>query len=137
MPYRIAVTIATAMVLLGGITGAALLVAGPGHGPMRQPVHEVEHGFTLASLDHDVSEHYRYAAAHPRTYSMVPCYCGCDTMLGHRDLLDCFVLPEGGWESHASGCAVCLDESEMVRSGLEGGRPPPKVAAAVIEEYTT
>jgi hypothetical protein len=68
-----------------------------------------------------IAEHYRFAAAHPRVYDVVPCFCGCESMLGHRSLLTCFVRPEGGWERHASGCAVCTEESSIIRSMLADG----------------
>lgn len=66
--------------------------------------------------------HYEGAAAHPDVFSEVPCFCGCDAMLGHRHLLDCFVrADDDGWEAHAISCGVCLREAEQVLALIAGG----------------
>jgi hypothetical protein len=93
-------------------------------------------GFMLTSLSEDVASHYHFADAHPSTYEQVPCFCGCDAMLGHRSLLDCFVKPDGsGWESHASGCAVCVQESQMIRRMLDRGIGPDAIADTIVAHY--
>lgn len=92
-------------------------------------------GFSIDGLPPEVAGHYRFAASHLREFSLIPCYCGCQNMLGHRSLADCFVRPEGGWEQHAAGCGICLGEAAMARSLLEEGRSPPQVAEAVIDSY--
>jgi hypothetical protein len=88
-------------------------------------------------MPHRTAEHYRFAAAHAGVYEQVPCFCGCEAMLAHRSLLDCFVRPEGGWERHASACSVCLDESEMVRSMLARGSPTERIRSEIVAAYTT
>jgi hypothetical protein len=90
----------------------------------------------LADLAPSVAAHYHLAAEHPRAFGQVPCFCGCEATLDHRSLLDCFVRPGGGWERHASGCAVCIDESEMVRTMLARGSPVSLIRAEVIAAYT-
>jgi len=93
-------------------------------------------GFMLSSVSPEMASHYHFADAHPSMYEQVPCFCGCDTMLGHRSLLDCFVKPDGsGWESHASGCAVCTQESQMIRRMLDRGIPPDQIASSIIAHY--
>ncbi|MBI3648861.1 MAG: hypothetical protein HY240_08960 [Actinobacteria bacterium] len=90
----------------------------------------------LSTVSPEVASHYRFAAAHPGVYAQVPCYCGCDDSLGHRNLLDCFVRSDGkGWDAHASGCGVCMGESEMVRPLVAKGRSPTQIRDAVIAEY--
>lgn len=131
----IAVTVATLMV--GGSigVGAAVLVGGGVHEEMTMPVYpggEID----LASLPPSVTAHYHFAADHPRVYQQVPCFCGCDATLEHRSLLNCYVRPDGGWERHASGCAVCIDESRMIRTMLARGSPVSVIRAEVTEAYT-
>jgi hypothetical protein len=93
-------------------------------------------GFMLDSLPPEMASHYHFADAHPSMYEQVPCFCGCDTMLGHRSLLDCFVKPDGsGWESHASGCAICAQESRMIRRMLDRGIPPDEIASTIVAHY--
>lgn len=64
---------------------------------------------------------YRAAHEHADIYAEVPCFCGCEAMLGHRHLLDCFARPNGGWEAHALGCGVCLGEAQQVEDLLAIG----------------
>lgn len=77
--------------------------------PMMQvaPGGEIE----LASLPADHRHLYEAAADDEEAFSAVRCYCGCESFLDHATLRDCFVRPEGGWERHATGCAVCLGEA--------------------------
>ena len=68
----------------------------------------------LASLPTAHQSMYLAVADDPGTFREVTCYCGCESFLDHRQLLDCFVRPEGGWERHATGCTVCLGEARDV-----------------------
>ncbi len=75
---------------------------------------------------------YRGAEAHADAFAAVPCFCGCEEMLGHRHLLDCFVRPDGdGWEAHAAGCAVCLGEAAQVLDLVAAGATTPEIVEAV------
>ena len=73
----------------------------------------------LAKVAPETAALYRYAADHPADFAQIRCYCGCDAMLGHRNLADCYVTPAGAWDAHASGCAVCADEATTVRRHLD------------------
>lgn len=46
--------------------------------------------------------------------------------LPHRSLRDCFLRPDGSYESHASGCPVCteiaLAAEEAAEAGMSHGR---------------
>lgn len=69
-----------------------------------------------------IAVHYRAAHDHPDVFAAVPCFCGCQEMLDHRHLLDCFARPDGsGWEAHAAGCGVCLGEAQQVEDLLAAG----------------
>lgn len=80
---------------------------------------------------------YRGADAHADVFSATPCFCGCEAMLGHRHLLDCFERPDGsGWEAHALGCAVCLGEAQQVLDLVAAGTPTADIVQTVIDEWS-
>ena len=90
----------------------------------------------LATMGPDIAAHYEFAAAHGDVYTQIPCYCGCDRTLGHRNLKDCFVRADGtGWDAHASGCAVCTNESTAVRDSLAAGVAPADIRTQIIAQY--
>ena len=126
--------VAFAMVLtivLGGFIGYTM--GGGNHG-MNAMAPQAQ-GMMLDALPADVAVHYQYAAAHPGDYGQMACYCGCQATLDHKSLLDCFVRPSGGWDPHASGCAVCVQESQMVRHMLEMGRQPSAISVAIDAKF--
>ena len=91
----------------------------------------------IATLDAELAAMYRGAKAHAGHFKDVPCFCGCDrTRLEHRHLLDCFVLKDGGgWESHATGCAVCQGEARLALELYEQGVDPDEVRDLVVAEF--
>lgn len=129
---------AIVLVVTGGLAGVAMGTHG-GTGMSTGSTTAAEAApmaFMLDSVPMDVAAHYHFAAAHPNAYGMIPCFCGCRATLDHKNLHDCFVRPDGGgWEVHASGCAVCIDESTTVRRMLRQGRPKAQVRDAVLADY--
>ncbi len=131
-------------VLLVGVVGMGIRdglrpdhagFAGPGDGTVML---DVAPGGVIdpASVPEGMAVLYRGAEAHPDAFAAVPCFCGCEQMLGHRHLLDCFVRPDGsGWEAHASGCGVCLGEATQVLALLEEGASIDEIVPAVIERW--
>jgi len=70
-----------------------------------------------------VESGYRLAVENQQLFDRMPCYCGCGAMPEdpHRNLLDCFINNDGSFDSHASGCDVCLDiASDVVQWRAEG-----------------
>lgn len=72
---------------------------------------------------------YQYAMEHPDMLEFQPCYCGCGAM-GHLNNLDCFIqdVDEVGtvtYDSHASGCGICVDIALDVKRMQEEGRWSP------------
>jgi Protein of unknown function with PCYCGC motif len=51
------------------------------------------------------SEAYRIARKRPDLLAKLHCYCGCDRVLGHRNLLDCYR------STHAASCEICIGEA--------------------------
>ena len=89
----------------------------------------------LASLPSEHQVLYEAAVADPEAFTQVRCYCGCEDFLAHRHLLDCFERPEGGWELHATGCAVCLAEAEEVAEQRAAGTPLDEIVRRIDNRY--
>lgn len=89
----------------------------------------------LASLSSEHQVLYEAAVADPEAFTQVRCYCGCEDFLAHRHLLDCFERPEGGWERHATGCAVCLAEAEEVVEQRAAGTPLDEIIRRIDNRY--
>ena len=112
------------------------LASGGARGTAGMPGHAAVEPLQLASVSEQIAGHYRAAAEHGDVFAQIPCYCGCQTFLAHRNLYDCFVRPDGkGWEAHAAGCGVCLGESATARRLLDEGRSPAEVREAVIAQF--
>lgn len=90
----------------------------------------------LASLPADQVEVYEAAAADPEAFSAVRCYCGCESFLGHEDLLACFVRADGRWERHATGCAVCIAEARQVMDDRSEGLPLAEIVRRIDDRYS-
>ncbi|MEX2532912.1 MAG: PCYCGC motif-containing (lipo)protein, partial [Nitriliruptoraceae bacterium] len=89
----------------------------------------------LAALPAEHQMMYRAAAADPEAFQAVACYCGCEEFLDHRHLLDCFERPDGGWERHATGCAVCLVEARDVVEMRADGTPIAEIIQQIDDRY--
>lgn len=81
--------------------------------------------------------HYEAAQTHFAIFEQIPCFCGCEEMLGHRHLGDCFVRADGsGLEAHALGCGVCLGEAAQVMELISSGaRDADRIREAVVAEW--
>ena len=121
-----------AMIALG-IVGLVRGSSGPdGDQAMAEsPVVTVE----LSTVTPVIAADYHYAADHLADFAQIPCYCGCDRSLGHRNLADCYVTSAGEWDAHASGCAVCGNETATAREQLATGTPIADVRASIIDQY--
>lgn len=85
-----------------------------------------------------LAAHYQAAQDHRGIFETVPCFCGCEEMLGHRHLGDCFVRADGqGLEAHALGCGVCLGEAQQVMDLIAAGiEDPGQIRDAVVAEWS-
>jgi hypothetical protein len=133
--------IAALLVVAAGIVGVTIGMRGGTHwmmsddGPVRATTVAAASGFQLSMVPMPMQQHYQLARANPDVYAQVPCFCGCQDMLGHRNLEDCFVTPDGGWESHASGCSICIQESQMLMRMMDRGMGAGMMADRVIAEF--
>ncbi len=74
---------------------------------------------------------YQVAKEIPKTLAELPCYCECDKAFGHKSLHTCFV------DTHASQCAVCIDEALLAyRLQKEEKLTPAQVRARIIEQFS-
>ena len=106
-----------------GEAGSAMLDVAPGG------------RISLAELPPTHRVLYEAAKADLGTFAEVTCYCGCGDFLGHRNLGECFVRPDGGWERHATGCAVCLTEAQQVLDLKAEGKTPSQVSDAIDARF--
>lgn len=130
--------------LLGAVAAALVGIALAGCGANEETAGRttptMSRGGALTSLN-GLSEHvaarYRFIEQHPREAEQIPCYCGCGPTLGHRSLLDCFLAPRGGYESHGAACGVCLGEAQDLEEMLAKGMSLSEARAAIDEAYGT
>jgi Protein of unknown function with PCYCGC motif len=133
--YGWIIAIELALVVFIGL-GVAVLVRGASaadpNDALRSPTAVT---ISLASLPMETADMYRYAADHSEQFAQIPCYCGCDRSLGHRNLEDCFVTADGSWDAHASGCAVCTIEASAAQELIDAGTDTAVVRQAIIDRY--
>lgn len=137
---------ASILTMLAGFLAAVMIIAAGGivglvahgtmdHSTMAGGMSGDHMAFMLDEIPGDIADHYEFAREHRDLFSMIPCYCGCEATLDHRHLYDCFVRTDGAWESHASGCSVCIDESKMARRLLRTGAQPEQIRDAIVAQY--
>ncbi len=129
------VTIVLALVLfvVAAVGGAIRWASAPDAGDTRGT--EISMTVSLESLPAATAQLYRYVADHPAHFASLPCYCGCDRSLGHRNLGDCFVNQAGAWDAHAAGCGVCTAEALTARDLLEMDTVIGTVRQQIIDRY--
>lgn len=89
----------------------------------------------LSSVSEDVAAEFHYAARHLDAYQQLRCWCGCEEAFDHADLADCFVRPDGQWEAHGAGCAVCIASAVVARERLDAGIPVDSIAVEIDRTF--
>ena len=127
-----AVAVVVVLVAIVGFVGA-----GAADHPASSPVTMVapEGVLDLDTVPEVAAVEFRYAADHLDHFRAFRCWCGCEAAFDHRSLADCFVRPDGRWEAHGAGCAVCLAEARMARTALEAGTTPDRIAADIDARF--
>jgi Protein of unknown function with PCYCGC motif len=74
-------------------------------------------------------EAYRVAREHPDLLAQLHCYCGCDRVHGHTNLLDCFR------DTHGGHCAICVGEAIDAERLYKTGTPVDRIRDALRERY--
>jgi hypothetical protein len=75
-------------------------------------------------------EAYRAAKEIPETIAQLPCYCHCDQSMGHKSLHSCFQ------DTHASQCAVCVNEALIAYNLQKSGLTPSQIRERIIAQYS-
>lgn len=75
--------------------------------------------------DPRVQAAYAMAAQVEKVLYQQPCYCGCNTEVGHKSLLDCYT------GDHASICETCLMEGVFAYRETKKGKTPGQIRAAI------
>ena len=75
-------------------------------------------------------EAYRAAKEIPETIAQLPCYCHCDQSMGHKSLHSCFQ------DTHASQCAVCVNEALIAYNMQRSGMTPAQIRERIIAQYS-
>jgi hypothetical protein len=104
---------AALVVVIALIAGGAFLwVTARGGDPASESV-AAQAGGELPAFAHTSSATlagYQAAVANEDLFTKMPCYCGCGMhATAHHNLKECFIKPDGTYESHASGCRTCVD----------------------------
>lgn len=74
-------------------------------------------------------EAYRVAREHPEVLAQLHCYCGCDRLHGHNNLLDCFR------DTHGGHCAICVGEAIDAERMYKVGTPVEQIRDALRQRY--
>jgi len=72
---------------------------------------------------------YQVAEKNPALLSQLHCYCGCDRIYGHQNLLDCY---RG---DHGSKCEICIREALMAQQLSEQGSLVDQIRDALRRNY--
>lgn len=73
---------------------------------------------------------YRVVREIPETIAQLPCYCYCDSSIGHKSLHSCFV------DTHASQCTVCVNEALIAYNMQKNGKTPAEIREYIIQQYS-
>jgi len=74
-------------------------------------------------------EAYALAAKNPALLSQLHCYCGCDRIYGHKNLLDCYR------DGHSAKCEICVGEALEAATLAKQGSPVEQIRDALHERY--
>jgi hypothetical protein len=79
---------------------------------------------------------YRTGVLRPDLLTALPCFCGCVSYTPpHRNLHECFVWPDGSFETHAAGCSTCQEEALAARRWADQGLTVGDVLRRIIDAF--
>ncbi len=76
-----------------------------------------------------VRDSYQIARDNPALLAQLHCYCGCDRVEGHKNLLDCFR------DTHGSRCEICVGEVLQAARMFDQGAPVEQIRDALRARY--
>lgn len=74
-------------------------------------------------------EAYIVAKQDPALLAKLHCYCGCDRVLGHKNLLDCYR------DYHGASCEICTGEAMDAAEMAKEGSPVDQIRDALRARY--
>jgi len=77
----------------------------------------------------DVRKAYQVAQDEPALLAQLHCYCGCDKLLAHKALLDCFR------DKHGATCAICIGEAVEAQQLAKQGMPIEQIRDALRARF--
>jgi len=99
----------------------------------RNPSGESRQGSSLTLNPQDFAgrarQSYEIARKKPSLLTQLHCYCGCDKLLGHRNLLDCHR------DNHAASCGTCMGETIDSSQMNDQGSPVEQIRDALRARY--
>ncbi len=101
-----------------------------------RPRSDLENVLDLSTQPPEMAATYHYVEDHADMARQIPCYCGCGKAIGHRNLVDCFVISPGVYSDHAAGCMVCGNEANDVRRLAGEGRSGGEIRDWIDNEYS-
>jgi len=118
---------------LAVIAFSVLLGGGDGRAARQAPSEFPEFVYYSAKSERG----YRLALENKQLFAALPCYCGCGAMPEnpHRNLLDCFINPDGTFDPHASGCQICDDIAIDAAQWQAEGKSPGEIRSLVDSKY--
>lgn len=83
-----------------------------------------------AMFSGSVRSAYQVVKEIPETIAQLPCYCRCDTGMGHKSLHTCFV------DDHAASCGICTNSAlKAYKLQKERKMTPEQIREELIAEY--
>ena len=77
----------------------------------------------------------KIAIKSPEVLPVIPCYCGCGEVAGHKNLKDCFFKGDGSFDDHGAFCDVCQGEVLDVAKWEEEGYSLKQIRGLIDEKY--
>lgn len=83
---------------------------------------------------------YTAAITHADVLAEVPCLCGCQQSLGHRNNLDCYISGTEAhgvvvYSTHGIDCGVCQTITQLALGGARQGLSGPELKSLVFNHY--
>ncbi|HTY54323.1 MAG TPA: CYCXC family (seleno)protein [Candidatus Binataceae bacterium] len=77
----------------------------------------------------EVRQAYQVVRDNPALIAQLHCYCGCDRMIGHKNLLDCYR------DRHGSRCEICVNEVLQAKRMADEGDTVEQIRDALRARY--
>ena len=85
-----------------------------------------------ALISNQVKEAYLFAKNNPDALNGINCHCGCmqtvhNGRVHSRGLLDCFIKPDGEFDSHGANCEMCYVDALEVKRLFNQGKSKEEI----------